>query len=187
MAPLLIFHFFCSILESLFLWVGQTGGGRTGRERGREKGRRTNQNNQQHVQLPCSQKLISMLPKEVKEDYVVEIMGQNVTNRLIIFQMRIRMCACGCAWAYVCMCAAFVHNSTCLRTVSDREKAGIKGERARGVATERQLASGSPFNPQMTYLDSFMFAWRRIKKALHFPFYRLGTHVSATLPESALI
>lgn len=25
------------------------------------------------------------------------------------------------------------------------------------------------FNPQMTYLDSFMFAWRRIKKALHFP------------------
>ncbi len=85
------------------------------------------------------------------------------------------------------MCAPNVHNSTCLCTVSCGEKGRKQGERARGIATERRLASGSPFNPQMTYLDSFMFAWRRIKKALHFPFYRLGTHVSAALPESALI
>lgn len=85
------------------------------------------------------------------------------------------------------MCVGIVHNSTCLCRVSHGEKGGGKGERARGIAKERQLAPGSPFNPQMTYLDSFMFAWRRIKKALHFPFYRLGTHVSAALPESALI
>lgn len=65
--------------------------------RARERGTRSNQNNQQHMQLPCSRKLISMLPKVVKEDYVVEIMGQNVANRLIIFCRRIRMCVTVCA------------------------------------------------------------------------------------------
>lgn len=60
-----------------------------------------------------------------------------------------------------------------------------KEERESGGYCNRELPSGSPFNPQMTYLDSFMFAWRRIKKALHFPFYRLGTHVSTALPESS--
>lgn len=55
-------------------------------------GRNTNQNNQRHTQLPRSQKVISRLPKEVKEDYVGEIMRQNVTNRLIILRMRIRVC-----------------------------------------------------------------------------------------------
>lgn len=39
--------------------------------------------NHLHVPLPCSGKLISMLPEEVKADYVGEIMGQNVTNRLV--------------------------------------------------------------------------------------------------------
>lgn len=57
----------------------------------------------------------------------------------------------------------------------------------KGIFTERQLVSGSPFNSQMTYLDGFMFAWRRIKKAVHFPIYRLGTHVSSALPENVLI
>lgn len=113
-----------------------------------------------------------MLPEEVKEDYVGEIMGQNVTNRLIIFQMRIRIC---------------VSYNTCLCTASCTERVDKKQSESERLLQQRRLASGSPFNPQMTYLDSFMFAWRRIKKALHFPFYRLGTHVSAALPESALI
>lgn len=64
---------------------------------------------------------------------------------------------------------------------AEKRVGGKKGERARAIATDRQPVPGSPFYSQMTYLDSFMFAWRRIKKALHFPFYRLGTHVSAAL------
>lgn len=71
----------------------------------RQRGSSSNQNNQQHVQLPCSQKLISMLPEVVKEDYVGEIMGQNVANRLIIFCMRIRMCTRVCVSVGVCTIA----------------------------------------------------------------------------------
>lgn len=100
-----LFPAFSSIWESLFFWIGQSQRGRQrGKEEERERERRgrANQNNQQHLQLPCSQKLITMLPEEVKEDYVGEIMGQNVTNRLIIFQMRIRICL-----SYnTCLCTA---------------------------------------------------------------------------------
>lgn len=46
-----------------------------------------------------------MLPEVVKEDYVGEIMGQNVANRLIIFCVRIRM------WVRICVSVG-VHNST---------------------------------------------------------------------------
>lgn len=37
------------------------------------------------MQLRCSLKLISMQPEERKEDYMGEIMEENVANRLIIF------------------------------------------------------------------------------------------------------
>ncbi len=93
--------------------------------------------------------------------------------------MRISMC--------VCMCRISAQQHMFVQSFPVEKRVKNQGERARGIAAERQVASGSPFNPQMTYLDSFMFAWRRVKKALHFPFYRLGTHVSAALPESALI
>lgn len=78
--------------------------------------------------------------------------------------MRIRMFVFpfGCMWvstAGVCLCG-----------FSRAERARKEKEKQRGVLQHSQPAPGSPFNPQMTYLDSFMFAWRRIKKALHFPF-----------------
>lgn len=81
-----------SKLEKLKGVVGGGGGEVRGRLNAGASGRNTNQNNQRHTQLPRSQKVISMLPKEVKEDYVGEIMRQNVTNRLIILQMQIRVC-----------------------------------------------------------------------------------------------
>lgn len=86
MAPLPVSTFLFHLGVFILLCRTNSRGSQRGRkEKENERGKSANQNNQQHVQLPCSQKLISMLPKEVKEDYVGEIMGQNVTNRLIIF------------------------------------------------------------------------------------------------------
>lgn len=102
MIPLHASPFLCWLRDSKLEKLKGVGGGGGGAEvRGKlnawASGRNTNQNNQRHTQLLRSQKVISMLPKEVKEDYVGEIMRQNVTNRLIILQMRIRVCV----WAFV--------------------------------------------------------------------------------------
>lgn len=107
-----------------------------------------------------------MLPEVVKEDYVEEIMGQNVANRLIIFWM-IRM-RCVSVGVHTTKNAQF-----CNETVSVLRQRG-------------SLPLTLHSTHKMTYLDSFMFAWRRIKKPLHFLFYRLGRHVSTALPLKAL-
>lgn len=80
-------------------------------------------------------------------------MRQNVTNRLIILQMRIRVCVCA-------VCAVLYKGQKNLQKITHLKA-------AKGFL--KWLVSGSPFNSQMTYLDIFMFAWRRIKKAVHSP------------------
>lgn len=115
--------------------------GRTNR-RGRRRMRSANQNNQQHTQLPCSQELICMLPQKVKEDYVGEIMGQSGTNRLIIFQLRIRTRvsrrACECAQWQVFMPRKSYRNKKTMK------KTGVG---ASGIATDRATCSWLSIQP----------------------------------------
>ena len=96
----------------------------------------------------------------------------------------VRVCAHACVLTHMRACVY-----TCVRA---RGFAYFPEEPLRGRAREtgvgsiapRQTACSRlpPFNPQMTYLDSFMFAWRRIKKPLHSPLLAAATRVSAGPP-----